>query len=157
MRDIGIRGDESAFLSAAIQNGLDFVVVGGAAVAFHECREPDDVDDLDILVRPEPSNIEKLNQALRSMNTGQSVDLDEASRPSKHLSIRRNCKVDILTPHEDEVYDEIKDSSIFSVVFSNNIHVVSKPHLISMKRRAIEEFGSLEAKHKEDLLCLEAV
>ncbi len=47
----------SDFVRMLIDAKVEFLVIGGLAVAFHKCRDPLKVDDLDILLEPSTDNI----------------------------------------------------------------------------------------------------
>lgn len=52
--------------------GVDYVVVGGVAVNLHGLIRA--TEDLDVFIRPEPANVERLKQALRALWDDPSID-----------------------------------------------------------------------------------
>lgn len=60
--------DQAELLRALVRNGVEFVVVGGVAAQLHGWRGA--TADLDIAVSSDDSNVERLNQALMSVDAG---------------------------------------------------------------------------------------
>jgi hypothetical protein len=158
MPDLIVRSDNRRFVEAAVQHGLDFIVIGGAAVSFHGCREPADVGDLDILIAPDPENADRLISILREMNITVGWSARDVARTGVHLPIKCiHCTVDVLTPKADEDYERFRGSSIESMVGFNPVRVIDRENLIAMKSRTVAEMSEDLAKHERDLSCLRAV
>ena len=60
------------FLSLLISRRVRFVLVGGHAVAAH--GEPRLTEDLDVFVRPEAENVERLRRALKAVWDDPEID-----------------------------------------------------------------------------------
>lgn len=66
--------DLREFVESLISNGVEFVVVGGHAVAYH--GHPRYTGDVDFLVRPTPENARRVLRAIDGFGFG-SLDLKE--------------------------------------------------------------------------------
>jgi hypothetical protein len=60
--------DWRAFIESLNSHGVEYVLVGGHAVAYH--GRPRFTDDLDILVRRSPENARRMNAALNAFGFG---------------------------------------------------------------------------------------
>ena len=54
------------------KEGVDYIIVGGVALNFHGLIRA--TEDLDLFIRPEPENIERLRRALRSIYNDPSIE-----------------------------------------------------------------------------------
>ena len=63
-----VASDQLELLRALVRHGVEFVVVGGVAAQVHGWQAA--TADLDIAVSGEGSNVERLNEALRSVGEG---------------------------------------------------------------------------------------
>ncbi len=78
-------------------NGIEFIIVGGYALAFHGA--PRFTGDMDLLVRPNHENAERILSALEEFGFG-SLDLSEKDfeSPSQVVQLGRPpVRVDIIT------------------------------------------------------------
>jgi hypothetical protein len=66
-----LAADQRELLRALERHGVEFVVVGGVAAQVHGWEGA--TADLDIAVSREPSNVERLNRALESVDAGEGV------------------------------------------------------------------------------------
>jgi hypothetical protein len=65
--------DEALKVLASLEKeGVDYVLVGGAALTIHGLVRA--TEDLDLFVRPTPENIERLRRALQSLYQDPSID-----------------------------------------------------------------------------------
>jgi hypothetical protein len=132
--------------------GAQFVVVGGHAVAFH--GHPRATKDLDVLVRPDPPNAERVYRALAAF--GAPLDTFEVSAADFAaydgllqigLPPRR---IDILNRASGISFDEaIADSQTFEVE-GRAIPVIGLAALLQNKRAAGRE------QDRADVAALEA-
>jgi hypothetical protein len=61
-------------VGAFLDNGVDFLIVGGLAVAFYGCRDNNDVGDLDLLLKPSEENARRSIDVLKKPLLGLAVD-----------------------------------------------------------------------------------
>ena len=64
--------DALRVISSMNEAGVDYVVVGGVAMNLHGLVRA--TEDLDLFIRPEPENVERLRQALRAVWSDPSID-----------------------------------------------------------------------------------
>jgi hypothetical protein len=64
--------DALRVLSSLNEAGVDYVVVGGVAMNLHGFVRA--TEDLDIFIRPEPANVERLRNALKAVWSDPSID-----------------------------------------------------------------------------------
>jgi hypothetical protein len=64
--------DALRVISSMNAAGVDYVVVGGIAMNFHGVVRA--TEDLDIFIRPDPENVERLRQALRAVWVDPSIE-----------------------------------------------------------------------------------
>lgn len=59
-----VKASNRKLVQEFVAAGVDFVVVGSTALAFHGLRDPGFVGDLDLLVNNTPENAERIARAL---------------------------------------------------------------------------------------------
>jgi hypothetical protein len=64
--------DALRVIASLNQAGVDYVVVGGVAMNLHGLVRA--TEDLDVFIRPEPQNVERLRRALRSVWDDPSIE-----------------------------------------------------------------------------------
>ena len=64
--------DALRVIASLNQAGVDYVVVGGVALNLHGLLRA--TEDLDVFVRPDPENIERLRQALKAVWSDPDID-----------------------------------------------------------------------------------
>jgi predicted nucleotidyltransferase len=141
---------------------VSFMVVGGAAVAFYECREIHEIDDLDILVDPTIESAEKIVEVATKAAS-------DAGRPLQSIDAKNLAKPKVQFPFKfDPFYAEFltaKSSDHFSSLFSRSIatrandftlKIVSLEDLIVMKAEVADQVQTALDKHANDLVCLRA-
>jgi hypothetical protein len=155
MKDIlTTNGQNANFVSHLIKNEVEFIVVGGIAVVYHGCRNPMEVDDLDILINPTLDNAERFIESLPELNLKPPFKATDIAKPKVQIPIKKIYYLDVLTPPEGIEFVELMDRSLPAILNSLAVKVVSRPDLIALKKIAVQEEGSTE-KHEKDLACLE--
>lgn len=98
--------DLREFLALLNSNGVEYLVVGAFAVAFHGF--PRYTADLDLLVRSSPENAARVIQALRDFGFGslgiQTSDL-ESPRKIVQLGVKPN-RIDLITSISGVTFEE---------------------------------------------------
>ena len=155
------------FVRMLVNTKVEFLVVGGLAVVFHKCRDPQKVYDLDLLLNPSTKNAERFVSMLSSPNLKKLYNLEELfplpsvpqlTRPNLHIQL--NCDlmfyVDVFTPPEDLNFSDLfSRSECASLNGSILVRVISRQDLVEMKRRAVRMGSKDKKKHEDDLRCLE--
>ena len=136
-----------------------FLIVGGYAVAWYECREPHKINDLDLLLEPTGSNAQKFVDAVRRIEPSFCLAAHQLARPNLHLGIKdQTFFLDVLTPQKEIDFDDLFGRSE-TASFQEGItaRVISREDLIAMKHRTIKMLSEETQKHEVDLQCLEAI
>jgi hypothetical protein len=138
--------------------GVKFLIIGGYAVACHGCRNPDEVDDLDLLLEPSAENAQKFVEVIRQIEPGIKLCAHQVARRGLHIRMKdRTFYLDVLTPAKDVDFHAIYDRSD-NTTFQDGVRaqVISSNDLMDMKRRTIQQLTEETRKHENDLRCLEA-
>lgn len=114
--------------------GVEFLVVGGHAVAFH--GRPRLTDDLDLFVRPDTANGERIVQALLEFGFG-SLDLTAADFEADDRVIqlgRAPNRVDLLTRLYGVDFADAWAGRVAAQIDDSAVWIISKHDLIRNKR-----------------------
>jgi glutaredoxin-related protein len=158
----------SDFVRMLIDAKVEFLVIGGLAVAFHKCRNPLKVDDLDLLLEPSVKNIKRFIKMLSSMKGIDPLPtVEQLGRPDLRISFKVEpiFYLDVLTPGRRVTGDDVNFDDLLSRNESGllrgrqgdiSVPIISLSDLVKLKRRAVDEVSSQEKKkHEDDLRCLE--
>jgi len=145
------------FVQALLDHEVEFLVVGGLAVCFHDCRDPIDVDDLDLMVSHRRSNAEKLIATLPGLGLNTRWSVQEFSKPNIHLPIKNGFYLDVLTAPDDIDFEALRNRSLPAQLDDTPVHVVSRKDLIALKRIAVTRIEQDIAMHPKDLQRLAAL
>ena len=114
--------------------GVEFLVVGGHAVAFH--GRPRLTDDLDLFVRPDLKNGERIVQALQTFGFG-SLDLTPADFLADDRVIqlgRAPNRVDLLTRLYGVDFSDAWGRRVAARLDDAQVWIISRDDLIKNKR-----------------------
>ena len=164
MRTIITGTDNAKFVGLCIQNNVEFLLVGGAAVLHYGCRwTQDGLAEIDLLIEPSSENAEKLmtvlNRVLQQAGLIPEFTSERLQQPKIQLPLknpRHNYNLDILTPWLQLSYSDLRSRSEIGILNSTEVRIVSLEDLITMKEYAIDHLGSEAIKHRNDLECLHA-
>ena len=108
-------------LRALVAENVDFVLIGGLAIAWYcESRQ---ADDMDLLVKPTAENAERIRKALSSVNV-QGFDAAAFAGAGAQLQIRDRYYAELLTPAlGGPAYEEIAQASEPAKLFGTPIRV----------------------------------
>lgn len=139
----------AAVLTSLVNAGVDFVVVGGVAVNAHGFGR--NTLDLDLIVRFDRENVEKLSRALSEQGysprlpinpadlANQTIRAEWKQRNMVALSFLLNVKpftvIDIFIDHPIQ-YDELVKQAVRFVYGDVSIRICGIRHLIELKERA---------------------
>lgn len=139
-----------------LKNEVDFVLVGGHAVAFHGFTRA--TMDIDFLVRPSPENSDCIMAALEDFGFGNAGIPPEAFCTEGHLITMGAPpnEIDLVTSLSGASVDDIFANAVAGHLRGLEIKVISLPDLISVKRTAnrpkdridIEELTELVRQHE---------
>jgi len=90
------------FINATCNHEIEFIIVGGAAVAFYGCRSADEVDDLDLMVNPTLDNEKKLICLFKTIGID-STEVRLAGPKFRQIIVKSTFYLDILTPPTEDI------------------------------------------------------
>ena len=139
-------------LRALVTESVDFVLIGGLAVAWYcEARQ---ADDLDLLVAPTPENSERIHKALLSLNLSD-FNVDSFAKPAVQVRLKQRYHAKLLTPSTSgPSYAELVQSSAPAKLLNVPIRVPSRAMLVRMKLGAIAANHDGREKHLADVELL---
>jgi len=148
------------FVGSLIHAHVEFLVVGGLAVVFYKCRNPQNVDDLDLLLNPTAKNAERFISVLSQNVLCPLPSVAQVATPNFQipLKILPLFYIDVLTPVEDVNFDELfirSEGALLQGIIP--VRVVSRRDLIEMKRIVVRKLSKEKQKHENDLRCLGVV
>jgi predicted nucleotidyltransferase len=94
---VKLQQDLKEFIKLLTSHGVEFIVVGGHAVAFH--GHPRFTGDIDFLLRPTLANAERVMETLEAFGfTGLALTIDDFQRPERVIQLGRSPnRIDLLT------------------------------------------------------------
>jgi hypothetical protein len=131
---------------------VDFVLIGGLAVAWYcDSRQ---ADDLDLLVAPTPENSERIHRALVSLNLS-NFDVGTFAKTAVQVRLEQRYHAELLTPSTGGPdYAEIAQSSAPAKLLNVPIRVPSREMLVRLKLWAIAANHDGRQKHLADVELL---
>jgi predicted nucleotidyltransferase len=145
-------GPNQALVRAFVDAGVEFVIIGGLAVAWHRANRQ--ADDMDLLVNPTAENSSRIARVLDRLNI-RGVVTDSFARLGLQVPLKQTFYADLLTPEKDgATYVEIVDNSVAAKIFSIPVRLASVSSLIAMKARAVAAAEAQRDKHQADLELL---
>ena len=145
-------GSNEEIIRAFAASGVEFVVVGGLAVAWY-CSDRQ-ADDMDLLVNPTSENSARVAQALStlsSLNTNCFTN-DSFARPGLQVPLKNYYYAELLTPKIDgPSHTEIAKQAVDAKLFGIPVRLASVASLIQMKEQAATSAESQRDKHLKDI------
>jgi hypothetical protein len=152
--DVSTHGGNIDLLRELRRREVSFLIVGGAAVAVHGCRDGTHFDEIDILADPTIANAERIIAALTAVGIGIPFSPDDLAKPRKRVPVHTPAyDVDVLTPRPGEDFAGLLGRSVPAVLNNLAVRVIGRSDLIAMKQVAVQESED-PAKHQRDLDCL---
>lgn len=143
------------FVQRLNASGVAFLIVGGAAVAAHGCRDMTAVDDLDIVIDPTTDNVEKLIAVLAACHINFPHPVAALAKLGVQLPVKQlHYYLDVLTPR-DTSFADMLEKSVPATLDRIAVRVAARDDLIAMKRFAIAQDDANRPKHEADLARLE--
>ena len=126
--------DWREFLELLNSRGVDYVIVGAQSLAFH--GRPRYTGDLDILVRPTPSNAQLLLALLNQFGFEQSSFKEtDFLQPEQIIQLGRvPNRIDLLTSLTGVNTDEAFDAKVSAIIDGIPVFVLGRDALIRNKR-----------------------
>lgn len=131
-----LQRDLREFLELLVSNGVEFIIVGGHAVAFHGF--PRFTGDIDVLVRPEAENAERLIAALNAFGfSGQGLTERDFIEKGRVTQLGRPPnRVDLLTEISGVDFDEAWRGRVHSQLDGVSVSFLGRNELVRNKRAA---------------------
>ena len=126
--------DYADMVKAMLDEGVEFMLVGGYAVLFH--GYPRTTFDIDLWVRPSPGNAPKVLAALHRFGAPvQDVTAADFDHPDMVYQIGvPPCRIDILTRIDGVAWEEAEANAILRNVDGLSLKVIGLAELIRNKR-----------------------
>jgi hypothetical protein len=142
-------GGNELLVQALASAGVEFVVIGGLAVAWY-CADRQ-ADDMDLLVNPTPENSRRLAMALTGLGLHGFSD-HSFMRLGLQVPLKGQFYAELLTPTADapsfsETYAEAERGKLFGIW----VWIASRSSLIHMKKAAAASAQAQLEKHLEDI------
>lgn len=151
------KAENEKLLQHFAQAGVDFLVVGGAAVAFYGCRNHGQYDDLDLLIAPSLENTNRVVGALSAAGAPLAVSAELLARPAIQVPVKNwQYWAELLTPRTGFDFNSIAMSALAGMVGQQPVRIISRLDLIKMKEDAVVKLREDLGKHEKDLACLNA-
>ncbi|NVJ60761.1 MAG: hypothetical protein HWE27_10230 [Gammaproteobacteria bacterium] len=145
------------FLKRCSQMDARFIVIGGAALCYHGIREPGSIKDLDIYIEPEMENVKKLMHVFQYIGVELVTDPIKMCQIDMKISIiNEEFQIDILSPKENEVFDELYERSLTFDMLYPGIRIAHTSDIIKMKERAVSITKQRLDVHAKDLRALKS-
>lgn len=152
--------EELRLLRAFKDHGVRSIIVGGYAVRFYGRFRP--VADLDLVVDPEPDNLDGLQTALGVLGVGNPGAVRELfSRPKPAKWHWRDGfldhHVDLLSAARPFSFATLRPCATAVDYDDLQLLVIGREHLIAAKMTAVNDVQRPEAKREQDREDLEAL
>ena len=138
--------DYKEILSIFNENGVDYLVVGAYALAVHGF--PRATGDIDIFVRPERDNAEKVYRSLAKFGAPlENISVEDLHEPDTVLQIGvAPRRIDILTSIDGLNYDKASEDKENVEIGGVSIPFISKQKLIINKLATGREQDRIDAE-----------
>lgn len=143
---MALQTDLSEFVALLISRKVEFVVVGGHAVAFH--GHPRYTGDIDILIRPVPENAARVMDALAAFGFGAlAITIEDLSKPGRTIQLGRPPnRIDILTMISGLSFEQAWTSRVRGDLGGHTVEYIGLDALITNKRASGRDKDLLDVK-----------
>jgi hypothetical protein len=137
---------------ALVAHDVDFVLIGGLAIAWYcDSRQ---ADDMDLLVSPTLENSSRIYDALVSLNLSDFA-VDSFAKTAVQANIKERYYAELLTPSPGgPTYGEIVQSAEPASLLGVPVRVPSRAMLVRLKLHAIAAKHDGRDKHLADVEML---
>lgn len=142
-------GSNEQLVHAFTSGGVEFIVVGGLAVAWY-CADRQ-ADDMDLLVNPTSENSVKVAGALDGLQL-RGFSATSFTKPALQVPLKQHLYAELLTPRADgPSYTEVAETAVDAKLFNIPVRVASPASLIRMKEQAVASAEAQRDKHLKDI------
>jgi hypothetical protein len=133
---VKLQKDLREFIELLNSRRIDYIVVGGHAVAFH--GYPRFTGDIDFLVRPTPDNAARLVEALHDFGFGGvGLTVEDFTRPNRVVQLGQvPNRIDLLTTISGVDFEEAWQAKVGAELDSIPVSFLSYDHLLRNKQAA---------------------
>lgn len=146
-------GTNEEIIRSFVSGSVEFIVIGGLAVAWY-CADRQ-ADDMDLLVNPTADNSRRIASALANLDGLSSVSYTDVSFAKLGLQVRLKeyyYYAELLTPRKDgPTYSEIAKDAVKAKLFNIPVLLASKGSLIRLKEHAAKSAEAERDKHFKDI------
>lgn len=131
-----LQDDLREFIALLNSHHVEYVIVGGHAVAFH--GHPRFTGDIDFFIRVTPPNVERLLTVLRAFGFG-TLDITAADLLEPNRVLRLGYppnQIDVLTSISGVDFDAAWDTRVESVMDQQPVSIIGWAELLRNKRAA---------------------
>lgn len=145
-------GGNEDLVRRLLHANVEFVVIGGLAIAWHCAARQ--ADDMDLLVNPTSENSERIAAVLDELGLG-GAGPDSFVTLGRQVTLKQVHYAELLTPERDgPQYPEIAASAVQAKLFNMPVLVASVASLRKLKQRALDAANAQRQKHETDLELL---
>ena len=142
-----VQPDFKELLSLFNKHDVDYIVVGGYALAFHGA--PRFTGDIDLLVRPDTNNAKRIIVALEEFGFG-SIGLSESdfTKPEHVIQLGKPpVRIDLLTSISGLSWNQASRNSVKGNYGDTTVHFIGRDQFIINKRASgrMKDLADIEA------------
>ncbi len=142
-------GANEQIVDAFQAEGVEFIVVGGLAVAWY-CPDRQ-ADDMDLLVNPTVENSARISRALAGLHL-QGFNELSFTKLGLRVPLKQMHYAELLTPRkEGPGYADVSQEAVNAKLFQKAVKLASPTLLIRMKELAIASTEKERNKHLRDI------
>lgn len=148
-------GSNKEIIGAFATAGVEYVLIGGLAVAWY-CPTRQ-ADDMDLLVNPTPDNSMRISQALGTLSSlsMSCFTKDSFAKVGLRVPLKKFHYAELLTPRKDgPTYSEVLSDSVAGKLFDIPVRIASAASLIKLKEQAVASAEAQRDKHLNDIKLL---
>ncbi|WP_143058245.1 hypothetical protein [Nitrosovibrio sp. Nv6] len=146
-------GANEEIVRAFSHKAVEYIVIGGLAVAWYCATRQ--ADDMDLLVNPTPENSLRIFQAFASLRLD--GHNERFAKPGLQVQLKGMYYCEILTPRKnDPMYSELAEDAVDAKLFDIPVQVASVASLLRMKELAVASAEAVKDKHLRDIALLKA-
>lgn len=129
-----LQRDLREFIGLLSSHGVEYVVVGGYAVAYH--GHPRYTGDIDVLIRSTADNADRMLAVLNAFGFGSvGVDVETLTTPERIIQLGRPPnRIDVLTSISGVPFDEAQASQVLAELDGLTVPFLGRDALLKNKR-----------------------
>ncbi|MEK7706348.1 MAG: DUF6036 family nucleotidyltransferase [Myxococcota bacterium] len=143
--------DSREFVELLSSHHVDYVIVGGHAVAYH--GYPRFTGDIDVLVRPSTSNAHRVLAALKQFGFGNvGIEIEDLTTPGKVIQLGQPPnRIDIVTRITGVDFDDAWSTKVTAVLDGIPVFILGREGLLKNKRATgrAKDLADVEALESE--------